>query len=135
ILDILITEAGNRDLRIILDRHRPDSSAQSELWYTPDYSETRWIHDWVMLAQKYKANPTVVAFDLHNEPHGQATWGDGNLATDWRFAAQRAGNAILAVDAGALIIVEGIEVVENHWYWWGGNLRAAMDARVELSVP
>jgi endoglucanase len=135
VLDILITQAGNRDLRIILDRHRPDSAAQSELWYTPAYSESRWIQDWVNLARRYKANPTVVAFDLHNEPHGQATWGDGNLATDWRLAAERAGNAILAVDPDALIIVEGIEVAANNWYWWGGNLRAAMTAPVELAVP
>src|SRR6185295_17182266 len=89
ILDLLITAAGERGLRVILDRHRPDSGAQSALWYTPAYSEDRWIQDWVMLARKYGANPTVVAFDLHNEPHGEATWGDGNMATDWRLAAQR----------------------------------------------
>ena len=37
-----------------------------------------------------------VSTDLHNEPHGPATWGDGNTANDWRLAAERAGNAILA---------------------------------------
>ena len=135
ILDLLITRASERGLRVILDRHRPDSGAQSALWYTPAYSEARWIQDWVMLAQHYKANPTVVAFDLHNEPHGEATWGDGNMATDWRLAAQRAGNAILAVDPDALILVEGIEVVAGSYYWWGGNLAAATTARVELSAP
>ena len=35
ILDRLITAAGERGLRVILDRHRPDSGAQSALWYTP----------------------------------------------------------------------------------------------------
>jgi len=135
ILDILITKASARKLRIILDRHRPDSGAQSELWYTPQYDETRWIHDWVMLATKYKDNPMVVAFDLHNEPHKTATWGDGNLATDWRLAAQRAGNAILAVDAQALILVEGVEIVNNNYYWWGGNLRNAAASPVQLSQP
>ena len=135
ILDLLIRAAGERGLRVILDRHRPDSSAQAALWYTPAYSEARWIADWVMLAQKYKADPTVVAFDLHNEPHAQATWGDGNQATDWRLAAQRAGDAILAVDPDALIIVQGVEVIANNYYWWGGNLRAAMTAPIELSAP
>jgi endoglucanase len=135
VLDLLIAAAGERGLRVILDRHRPDSGAQSALWYTPAYSEDRWIQDWVMLAQKYRANPTVVAFDLHNEPHAQATWGDGNHDTDWRLAAQRAGDAILAVDPDALIIVEGIEVVASNYYWWGGNLAAAVTRPVELSAP
>jgi endoglucanase len=135
LLDRLITAAGERGLRVILDRHRPDSGAQSPVWYTAAYSEERWIQDWVMLARKYGPNPTVVAFDLHNEPHAQATWGDGNQATDWRLAAQRAGNAILAVDPDALIIIEGVEVVAGTSYWWGGNLAAAMTMPIELSAP
>jgi endoglucanase len=49
-----------------------------------------------MLARRYKGNPAVVGADLSNEPHGAATWGDDNLATDWRLAAERGGNAILA---------------------------------------
>jgi len=135
LLDLLIARAGERGLRIILDRHRPDSSGQSELWYTPTVNEERWIQDWVMLAQRYRDNPTVVAFDLHNEPHGPATWGDGSMTTDWRLAAQRAGNKILEADPDALIIVEGIESVANNYYWWGGNLRGAMTAPVQLSAP
>jgi endoglucanase len=135
ILDILITKATARGLRIILDRHRPDSGAQSPLWYTAQYSEARWIADWVMLAQTYRDNPAVVAFDLHNEPHGQATWGDNNMATDWRLAATRACDAILGVDPDALCIVEGIEVFANNYYWWGGNLRGAASAPVHASLP
>jgi endoglucanase len=135
ILDLLIARAGERGLRIILDRHRPDSGAQSAVWYTDAYSEARWIADWKLLAGRYKDNPTVVAFDLHNEPHGQATWGDGSMTTDWRAAAQRAGNAILSVAPDALVIVEGIESVNSTYYWWGGNLAAAMTAPVQLSSP
>jgi endoglucanase len=135
ILDVLIEKAGARGLRIILDRHRPGSDGQSALWYTAQYSEQRWISDWVMLAQKYKGNATVVAFDLHNEPHGAATWGDGNAATDWRAAATRAANAILAAHSDALFIIEGIEVYANNNYWWGGNLRGASAAPVQLSSP
>ncbi len=109
ILDKLIQGAGERGLKVILDRHRPDSHAQSELWYTPEYSEARWIQDWVMLAERYQGNDTVIGFDLHNEPHGSATWGSGDPLTDWRLAAEKAGNAVLAVNPGLLIIVEGVE--------------------------
>jgi endoglucanase len=134
ILDQLIQRAGARGLRVVLDRHRPDSGAQSELWYTAQYSEQRWISDWQMLATRYQGNTTVIGFDLHNEPHGQATWGDGNMATDWRLAAERAGNAILAINPNLLIIVEGVEHVGTNSYWWGGNLRAAGSAPVRLDV-
>jgi aryl-phospho-beta-D-glucosidase BglC (GH1 family) len=135
ILDRLVAEAGKRDLRLILDRHRPDSGAQSELWYTAQYSEARWISDWVMLATRYQGNSTVIGADLHNEPHGAATWGDGNMSTDWRLAAERAGNAILAVNSDWLIIVEGIEKAGSTSYWWGGNLTAAGQSPVRLNVP
>jgi aryl-phospho-beta-D-glucosidase BglC (GH1 family) len=134
LLDKFVAAAGARGLRIVLDRHRPDSGAQSELWYTAQYSEQRWISDWTALAQRYRGNPTVIGFDLHNEPHGKATWGDGNLATDWRLAAERAGNAILAVNPDLLIIVEGVESYQNNYYWWGGNLGAAGTAPVRLDV-
>src|SRR5205085_531187 len=93
-------------LRIILDRHRPDCAAQAPLWYTRRYPEQRWIADLVRLALRYRQEPAVIGIDLHNEPHGRATWGDGNPATDWRLAAERAGNVVLpdepaAVRAGA----------------------------------
>ncbi|GAB3892279.1 hypothetical protein GCM10029964_066830 [Kibdelosporangium lantanae] len=69
IIDKVIAEAGRRGMRVILDRHRPDSGAQSALWYTSAYPESRWINDWKSLAARYKGNPTVVGADLHNEPH------------------------------------------------------------------
>ncbi len=135
ILDKLVAGARTRGLKIILDRHRPDAYGQSELWYTGAYSEARWISDWQMLARRYLGNDTVVGFDLHNEPHGRATWGDNSSTTDWRLAAERAGNAILAINPKLLIIVEGIERVGNDYYWWGGNLSAAGTYPVRLNVP
>ncbi|MCE3201017.1 cellulase family glycosylhydrolase [Paenibacillus sonchi] len=138
IMDKLIEKAGKRGIRIFLDRHRPDSGGQSALWYTAAYPETRWISDWVMLAQRYADNPTVIGADLHNEPHGTASWGTGNPATDWRLASERAGNAILAVNPNWLIIVEGIETNvqgNSSSYWWGGNLTGVRNNPVTLTVP
>ena len=82
IMDQVVQRAGQRGLKIILDRHRPTAQAQSELWYTGTVSEQGWIDDMVMLANRYNGDPTVIGIDLHNEPHGAATWGDGNPATD-----------------------------------------------------
>jgi len=144
IMDRLIAYAGQIGLKVILDRHRPDSGSQSALWYTAQYPESRWISDWRMLAQRYANNPTVIGADLHNEPHDTACWGCGDTARDWRLAAERAGNAILAVNPNMLIFVEGIEcwgpggVTEGQpgadCNWWGGNLQGARDYPVRLNV-
>jgi endoglucanase len=135
LMDKIVEAAGRHGLVVILDRHRPTAASQSELWYTDRVSEERWIADWVMLAQHYRGNQTVIGADLHNEPHGPATWGDGNRQTDWRLAAERAGNAILAANPDWLIIVQGIQRHGDDWYWWGGNLVAAREFPVRLSRP
>src|SRR5215212_598449 len=143
ILDKVINYAGTKGMRVILDRHRPDSGAQSPLWYTAQYSESRWISDWTMLAQHYRGNTTVIGADLHNEPHsvgsGGACWGCADPARDWRLAAEKAGNAVLAANPDWLIIVEGIDCVPNtgspQWGWWGGNLAGAGQFPVRLSKP
>lgn len=134
IMDRIIGYAGEIGLRVILDRHRPDSGGQSALWYTDRYPESRWISDWRMLATRYANNPTVVGADLHNEPHSPACWGCGDTARDWRLAAERAGNAILAVNPNLLIIVEGVDCVGSECIWWGGNLQGAQANPVRLSV-
>jgi endoglucanase len=135
LMDKIIQGAGQRGLKVILDQHRPDAYAQSDLWYTAKVPESRWIADWVMLANHYKGNSTVIGADLHNEPHGAATWGDGNPKTDWRLAAERAGDAVLAANPNWLIIVEGIEQYHGDAYWWGGNLEGAKQYPVRLSEP
>jgi endoglucanase len=135
LLDRVVEGARRRGLRIVLDRHRLTADGQTELWYSQQVPETRWIQDWVMLANRYRGNPGIVGADLTNEPHGSATWGDDNPRTDWRLAAERAGNAILAVNPDWLIIVEGVQTIGDDTYWWGGNLSAAGLAPVRLSNP
>lgn len=88
-----------------------------------------------MLAQHYADNSTVVGADLHNEPHSPACWGCGDQSRDWRLAAERAGNAVLAVEPDWLIIVEGVDSYNGDGYWWGGNLQGAAQYPVRLNVP
>jgi aryl-phospho-beta-D-glucosidase BglC (GH1 family) len=138
IMDKIVAYAGQIGLHIFLDHHRSEAGAGAEgsgLWYTSEYPESRWIADWTMLAAHYAGNPTVIGADLHNEPHGPATWGSGSSTTDWRLAAERAGNAILAVNPNWLIIVEGTDNGNSGSYWWGGNLSNAGDFPVALNVP
>jgi len=134
VLDYLIDRCKEIGLWVILDRHRPNKDAQSELWYTSSVSEAQWISDWKTLAERYKSKDIVIAADLHNEPHGSATWGNSSPSTDWNKAAERCGDALLNIVPNWLIIVEGIEHVGSDYYWWGGHLETASSLPIQLSV-
>ncbi len=141
ILDKIVSYAGTLNLRVILDNHRSeagDSAESNGLWFTGAYPESAWINDWTNLARRYAGNTTVIGFDLRNEPHnansGGACWDCGG-ANDWHLAAQRAGNAVLAVNPNLLIFVEGTDAYNNDYYWWGGNLQGVQNSPVTLSVP
>lgn len=141
ILDRIIAQAGVLNLKVILDNHRSeagDSAESSGLWFTGSYPESAWINDWTALANRYLNHPTVIGFDLRNEPHnaysGGACWDCGG-ANDWHLAATRAGNAVLAINPKLLIFVEGVDAWNNDYYWWGGNLEGVRNSPVTFSVP
>ena len=141
VLDSVINYAGSIGVRVILDHHRSEAGASAEqngLWYTAQYPESSWIADWTALANRYLGEPTVIGFDLHNEPHavknGGACWDCGG-ENDWHLAAERAGNAVLAVNPNLLIFVEGTDVYNGDYYWWGGNLEGVAKSPVTLFVP
>jgi endoglucanase len=141
ILDQVVEYAGTLGLKVILDNHRSeagDSAEQSGLWYTAEYPESAWIADWQRLARRYVNNSTVIGFDLRNEPHNSATGGacwDCGGDRDWHLAAQRAGDAVLAINPRLLIFVEGVDTVDGDSYWWGGNLQGVRRSPVQLAVP
>ena len=135
LLDRVVAGAAARGLVVVLDRHRPTVAGQSLLWYTDAVDEATWIAHLVYLARRYRDQPAVIGLDLHNEPGGPATWGSGDPQTDWRLAAERAGNAVLAAHPYLLIFVQGVERDGPTWYWRGGNLRGAGRAPVRLSIP
>lgn len=137
IMDRIVGHAGDIGLRILLDHHRSaagNGPNESGLWHTAAYPERVWLANLAMLAGRYAGNPTVIGIDLHNEPHGPATWGDGG-DNDWRLAAERGGKAVLAANPQLLVIVEGIEKGAAGSYWWGGNLSSAASAPVRLPIP
>ncbi|MEO1193813.1 MAG: cellulase family glycosylhydrolase, partial [Pseudomonadota bacterium] len=134
IMDKIVDYADEIGMRILLDHHRSeagDGANSGGLWYQGAYSEDDWIEVWETLAQRYLGQDAVIGADIHNEPHGPATWGDGS-ANDWAAAAERAGNAIHAINADWLIVVEGIGAYQGNNYWWGGNLQGVADRPVEL---
>jgi endoglucanase len=138
VMDLIIQEANRQGLLVLLDSHRLNDQRIPELWYGDGFTEADWIDTWKMLAVHYKNQPNVIGADLKNEPHGRASWGTNDPATDWRLAAERAGKAIQAIAPHWLIVVEGVEKnVPNQKlpsHWWGGNLEGVKNAPVRLPV-
>ena len=151
-LQKIVTAAGQAGLKVILDDHRSEageSAEQDGLWYTSTYTSQNWVNDWAALAKMFAGNPTVIGFDLRNEPHTPtgdtyaqgATWGTGDATTDVRLAYEQAGNAILAADPSALIFCEGISEFPDaaasggfDGTWWGGDLQGVAQYPVVLSA-
>ncbi len=167
VMDAIVGYAHHIGLKIILDNHRCRAARPAfvndldePLWYTAVYTEQSWIRDWQTLARRYLHDDAVIGFDLRNEPHTNgpgpwglhaylqqgATWGPyqgvDNPATDWRLAAERAGNASLAINPQLLMFVEGLQLYANprepsgaEIYWWGSDLAGARQYPVQFTVP
>jgi len=139
VLARILDEAKRHDLLILLDCHRLNDREIPGLWYGDGFTEKDWIDTWRLLARRYRNRQNIVGADLKNEPHGRASWGTDDIKTDWRLAAERAGNGILEVNPDWLIVVEGVEKnvpgqkLSGHWQ--GGNLEGVRMFPVRLAVP
>ena len=137
VLDKIVQASQTVGLRVILDHHNNEGGSgpfrlggqqRNGLWFDLGpgstgedggdgtgnagtvTAETFQAH-WVALARHYANNPTVIGFDLHNEPSagpkGNAiNWGEGGPA-DLHAMCTKVGGAIQAVNPGVLIICEG----------------------------
>jgi endoglucanase len=139
VMDAVIQEAERQGLLILLDSHRLNDQRIPELWYGDGFTEADWIDTWKMLATRYRNQANIIGADLKNEPHGRASWGTNDPATDWRLAAERCGNAIQAINPNWLIVVEGVENnvpgQKLKIHWMGANLEGVARNPVRLSRP
>jgi len=131
LLDVLVADAGAAGLKVIFDHADDDGGPggwggqqANGLWIDSgpgtdgtDGSGTvgtvtaaKFLADSVEVAQNFAGNSTVIGFDLDNEPNstGDINWGQGG-PTDIQTMYTQVGDAMQAVDPGALIIAEGPE--------------------------
>jgi aryl-phospho-beta-D-glucosidase BglC (GH1 family) len=132
----VVAAATANGIKVILDHHTDEAGTPADgygaqqkngLWYdvgpgtdgtngagiTGTVTQAKFLSDWQSIARTFAGNSTVIGFDLDNEPLEQygigatsPTWG-GGAPTDIHAMYQTVGNAIQAIDPGALIICEG----------------------------
>jgi hypothetical protein len=155
----IVAAATANGMKVILDHHSNEAGTPADgygaqqrngLWYdvgpgtdgtngagvTGTVSAAQFQANWVKVARTFAGNATVIGFDLDNEPleYGigatPANWGGGG-PTDIHAMYQTVGNAIQAVDPGALIIAEGpISLSLNNF-----DLTKAGSDPVVLNIP
>ncbi|QNU67298.1 cellulase family glycosylhydrolase [Ruminiclostridium herbifermentans] len=130
IFDYIIGYCKELGIKVMIDVHSPDANNSGhnyELWYGKSTSTAgvvttdMWIDTLAWLADKYKNDDTILAFDLKNEPHGKrgytgnkcpsdiAKWDNSTDENNWKYAAEKCAKAVLAKNPKLLIMIEGIE--------------------------
>ena len=155
IFDRTLELANANGMKILLDMHSAEADNSGHvypLWTHGKFTEADFYDAWTWMAERYKTNDTLVAFDLKNEPHGKpyqetefAIWDNSSAPNNWKRVAQEAASRILAINPKVLIMVEGVEAYpmagvpwtsrDVHQYystWWGGSLRGVTDFPVTV---
>ena len=158
IFEYFLKLAEENGLKVMPDIHSAETNASGHvvnLWYTDKVSTEDFYKALEWMADRYKDNDTIIAYDLKNEPHGKpfegdgaAIWNDSTKPNNWKYVAEQAAMRILAKNPNVLILVEGTEIYptdlntnsdyhstdEDDYYfnWWGGNLRGVKDYPVDL---
>jgi aryl-phospho-beta-D-glucosidase BglC (GH1 family) len=144
----IVDYAGEIGLRVIFDHHTNDGGGGQQpngLWFDRGpgsdgtdgaghrgtISADRFKADWVRFAKQFAHNPTVIGFDLDNEPH-TGNWGKGGPTDIWAMYTD-VGNAIQAANPDVLIICEGLQVYRS--VAPEGDLRPVKQKPVDLHTP
>ncbi len=158
VFDFALNICKEIGIKIMIDVHSPKSEAMGHIypvWYDGTYNTEAWISTLEWMAERYKNDDTILAFDLKNEPHGTTTsavmakWDNTTDLNNWKHAAETCAKRVLDVNPNLLIMVEGVETypkegydytAEDEWgkpsnyytNWWGGNLRGVKDNPLDL---
>ncbi|MBR6243533.1 MAG: cellulase family glycosylhydrolase [Ruminococcus sp.] len=141
IFDVIMQKCKKYGIKALIDVHSPashNSGHNYTLWYYEPTAEDcdnmavghfskkeitwdDWKDSITWLAEKYKDDDTIIAYDLKNEPHGKrgyngntcpafmAKWDDSTDKNNWKYSAEECAKSILNVNPHALILIEGIE--------------------------
>jgi endoglucanase len=116
-LDQNIAWAKKYNMKLILNMHYPQGGYQSNgdgmaLWMTKE-NQNRLVALWKEIANRYKAEPAIMAYDLLNEPYVTELSTETNTFNQWKNLAGRIVTAIRKVDRNHMIIVERLNASKN----------------------
>nr|MDE6529472.1 glycoside hydrolase family 5 protein [Lachnospiraceae bacterium] len=112
IFDYVLDLCEQNGIKVLLDTHCAMTNASGHtvnLWVDGEIDEADFIEAWVWVADRYKDNDTIIAFDLKNEPHGKpfeqnkAIWNDSTDPNNWKYVAEKTAAQIFAVNPNVLI--------------------------------
>ena len=156
IFDYALSLCREYGIKVMLDIHSANTDASghmTNLWYTDKVSLQDYYDALSYLADRYKNDDTIIAFDLKNEPHGKpneekAIWNNSQQDNNWKYVAETAGNLVLDKNPNLLIVIEGIEIYpkdiasngdfsstnndDYYFNWWGANLRGVKDYPIDF---
>ncbi|MBQ4534935.1 MAG: cellulase family glycosylhydrolase [Ruminococcus sp.] len=176
IFDVIMAKCKKYGIKIMIDIHSPalhNSGHNYNLWYYDEgagsydsmavtdagngipVTSKMWQDSLVWLADRYKNDDTLIAYDLKNEPHGKcpegsagAKWDGSTDENNWAYASTKCALAMLEKNPNALIMIEGVEQYprEGHQWgdpdsrtdppayggWWGGQFRGVRDYPIDL---
>lgn len=156
IFDYFLKLAEENGMKVMPDIHSAETNAAGHnvnLWCTDKISVEKYYEALEWMAERYRGNDTIIAYDLKNEPHGKpdegdkaAIWNDSKDANNWKHVAETAAAKVLAKNPNVLIMIEGTEIYpknskgdysstdkdDYYFNWWGGNLRAVKDFPIDL---
>ncbi|MET9518353.1 cellulase family glycosylhydrolase [Streptomyces sp. NPDC002994] len=143
-------------IKVMLDVHSAEADNSGHnypVWWKGAITSEQFYAAWEWVTARYKADDTLVAMDIKNEPHGKANeatrakWDGSTDQDNFKYACETAGKRILAINPNVLVLCEGIEVypkagvswtsttpADYYSTWWGGNLRGVRDHPVDLGA-
>ena len=132
-MELIVDKAAEYDILIMLDFHRINEQFIPELWYDQEMDMQKTMEAWDEVLTLAKGKWNVFALDLKNEPHGRATWGNGNEWTDWNLAAEKMATNIIEnhPEFTGFFFVEGTQQanadnLDPNPKFWGGDLEGAI---------
>ena len=157
IFDYIVGQCRANGIKIMIDIHCAKTDAMGHMknmWYEGDVTEKDYLDALSWIANRYRNDDTIIAYDLENEPHGKANesprakWDSSKDSDNWKYVAEKAAMAVLNENPHALVMVEGIEIYPrdikkngdfsstspSDYYstWWGGNLRGVKNDPIDL---
>ncbi|MHC4720848.1 MAG: cellulase family glycosylhydrolase [Planctomycetota bacterium] len=124
LLDNLINWCSKYDIYVIIDMHGApggqtgtnidDSPADQPELFMDEENQDRLVNLWVKIADRYKNEPTVAAYDLLNEPLPQRTGAADKYRDQLEPLYKRVTDAIREVDRRHMITLEGADW-SNDW--------------------